>query len=117
LVFGVYWRRASREGVMAGLMLGLGSWLSLIFVPSIVSGWPEWGRSNLNDAVLLGLSLNIAALVSISLWVRRRRPTLPMLLGRRDSLRPVTVGELRRLAMSFIGRERVDLAFANAMDL
>ncbi|MBS3745667.1 MAG: PAS-domain containing protein [Wenzhouxiangellaceae bacterium] len=117
LVFGVYWRRASREGVMAGLMLGLGSWLSLIFVPSIVSAWPEWGRSNLNDAVLLGLSLNIAALVSISLWVRRRRPTLPMLLGRRDSLRPVTVGELRRLAMSFIGRERVDLAFANAMDL
>jgi len=116
LVFGVYWPRASREGALAGLVLGLGSWLLLTFIPSIASGWPNWASLALNDSVLLGLSLNIAGLVSISLWVRRRRPTLPMLLGRRDSLRPVTVGELRKLAMSFIGRERVDLAFANALD-
>jgi len=116
LVFGVYWARASREGAMAGLMFGLGSWLVLIFIPSMLPAWPSWAQPGLNAAVLLGLSLNVAALVSISLWVRRRRPTLPMLLGRRDSLRPVTVGELRRLAMSFIGREQVDLAFANALD-
>src|SRR6056297_1463733 len=116
LVLGVYWARASREGAMAGLILGLGSWLLLIFIPSILSGWPAWAQPGLNTAVLVGLSLNVVALIAISLWVRRRRPTLPMLLGRRDSLRPVTVGELRRLAMSFIGRERVDLAFANALD-
>src|SRR6056297_1733535 len=116
LVLGIYWARASREGAMAGLMLGLGSWLVLIFVPSILPGSPDWMRPGLNTAVLVGLSLNIVALVVISLWVRRRRPTLPMLLGRRASLRPVTVCELRRLAMSFIGRERVDLAFANALD-
>jgi len=116
LVLGVYWRRASREGAMAGLILGLGSWLLLIFIPSIFPDWPEWARTSLNAAVLLGLSLNLAALIATSLWVRRRRPTLPMLLGRRDSLRPVTVGELRKLATSFIGRERVDLAFSNAPD-
>jgi len=116
LVLGVYWPHASREAAMVGLVLGLGSWLMLIFMPSITVGWPVWARPALTDAVLLGLALNLAALIFISLWVRRRRPTLPMLLGRRDSLRPVTVGELRKLAMSFIGRERVDLAFANALD-
>jgi len=116
LVLGVYWRGASREGAMSGLSAGLGSWLLLIFVPSIVAGWPDWAHPSLNDAVLLGLGLNVAALVLISLWVRRRRPTLPMLLGSRDARRPVTVGELRKLAMSFIGRQRVDLAFANALD-
>lgn len=116
LVLGVYWPRASREGALAGVMLGLGSWLLLVFIPSIFPAWPAWAQPGLNGAVLSGLSLNIVALVSVSLWVRRRRPTLPMLLGRRDSRRPVTVGELRRLAMSFIGRERVDLAFANALD-
>jgi len=116
LVLGVYWARASREGAMAGLVLGLGSWLLLVFAPSIFPAWPVWAKPGLNAAVLVGLSLNVFALIAISLWVRRRRPTLPMLLGRRDSLRPVTVGELRRLAMSFIGQERVDLAFANALD-
>lgn len=116
LVLGVYWKRASRTGALAGLVLGLGGWLLLTFLPSILDAWPAWLKPGLNIATLISLTANVAALVTVSLWVRRRRPTLPMLLGRRESARPVTVGELRRLAMSFIGRERVDLAFANVLD-
>jgi len=115
LVLGVYWQRASREGALAGLVPGLGCWLLLVFMPSIWPGWPAALAPGAGTATALGLVLNLAALVGVSLWVRRRRPTLPMLLGRRDGVRPVTVGELRRLAVSFIGRERVDLAFANAL--
>jgi len=117
LVLGMYWRRASREGAMAGLLLGLSGWLLMVFMPSIWAGWPAWLNPGVHTATLLNLGVNLTALVSISLWVRRHRPTLPMLLGRRDGVRPVTVGELRRLAMSFIGRERVDQAFAHALNI
>ncbi|MGK7296939.1 MAG: PAS domain-containing hybrid sensor histidine kinase/response regulator [Candidatus Wenzhouxiangella sp. M2_3B_020] len=116
LVLGVYWHGASREGAMAGLVLGLLGWLLFIFLPSILPGWPAWLMPGLERAALISLGVNVVALIAVSLWVRRRRPTLPMLLGRREGRRPVTIGELRRLAMSFIGRERVDLAFANALD-
>jgi PAS domain S-box-containing protein len=115
LVLGVYWRRASREGALVGLLLGLGGWLLLVFMPSIWPGWPALLTPGVHAATLVSLSLNLAALVLVSLWVRRRRPTLPMLLSDRRNARPVTVGELRRLAISFIGGERVDLAFASAL--
>ncbi|NKI35835.1 hybrid sensor histidine kinase/response regulator [Wenzhouxiangella sp. XN79A] len=115
LVLGVYWRRASREGAIAGLVLGLGAWLLLTFLPSIVPAWPAWLQPGLNTATLIGLGLNLAALVGISVWVRRHRPILPMLLAGREGSRALTVGDLRRLAGGFIGRERVDLAFAGAL--
>lgn len=114
LVIGVYWRGASREGAMSGLVLGLGVWLLMIFIPSILAGWPDWLAASLYRATMLGLTLNMLALVLVSLWIRRRRPVLPRLLGSRGSTRPVTIGELRELAAGFIGRERVDTAFASA---
>jgi PAS domain S-box-containing protein len=114
LVIGVYWRGASREGAMAGLLFGLGVWLSMIFMPSIFADWPGWLEPGLYRATLIGLAGNVAALVLVSLWVRRRRPVLPRLLGSRAA-RPVTIGELRELAAGFIGRERVDTAFASAL--
>jgi PAS domain S-box-containing protein len=115
LVAGVYSKKVCREGAMAGLSLGLLGWLLLVLLPSIVGAWPEWLSPGINRATLISLSANAAALIAVSIWVRRHRPTLPMLLGQRDGRRPVTIGELRRLASSFIGSERVDLAFANAL--
>jgi len=117
LVLGVYWRGASREGALAGLSLGLFGWLLMIFLPTTVGGWPVTLKPTLETATLISLAINLLALVGVSLWVRRRRPTLPMLLSRREPGRAVTVGELRRLASRLIGAERVDLAFANALDL
>ncbi|WP_376691039.1 hybrid sensor histidine kinase/response regulator [Wenzhouxiangella sp. EGI_FJ10409] len=114
LVIGVYWRGASREGAMTGLLFGLGVWLSMIFMPSMLTDWPAWLEPGLYRATLLGLLGNVTALVLVSLWVRRRRPVLPRLLGSRTA-RPVTIGELRELAAGFIGRERVDTAFASAL--
>jgi len=115
LVAGVYWRGASREGAMSGLVLGLGVWLSMIFMPSIMPVWPDWLGAGLYRATLLGLALNVLALVLVSLWIRRRRPVLPRLLGSRGTARPVTIGELRELAAGFIGRERVETAFSSAL--
>ncbi|MDT8408272.1 MAG: PAS domain-containing hybrid sensor histidine kinase/response regulator [Wenzhouxiangellaceae bacterium] len=116
LVLGVYWREACREGAITGLVLGLAGWLLMIFLPSIWPAWPSWLQPGLETATLINLSANVVALVAVSLWVRQRRPTLPTLLGQRAAGRPLTIGELRRLAMSFIGRDRVDLAFAHALD-
>ena len=115
LVGGVYSKTACREGAIAGLSLGLLGWLLLVLMPSVIPVWPEWLTPGINAATLISLLANIVALVAVSIWVRRHRPTLPMLLGQRDGRRPVTIGELRRLASSFIGSERVDQAFANAL--
>lgn len=114
LVIGIYWRGASREGAMCGLLFGLGVWLSMIFMPSIFAIWPAWLEPGLYRATLIGLTGNLLALVLVSLWVRRRRPILPSILGSRAA-RPVTIGELRELAAGFIGRERVNTAFASAL--
>jgi Na+/proline symporter/signal transduction histidine kinase len=115
LVLGVYWRRASREGAITGLLLGLGVWLLTIFLPSIVPDWPVGLQPGVNTATLIGLGLNMAVLVAVSIWVRRRRPTLPMLLGQRKGARALSVADLQQLAGGFIGRERVELAFAGAL--
>jgi len=115
LVAGVYWRLASREGALSGLLLGLTVWLMMIFLPSILEGWPAWLAIGLYRATMLGLALNVLALVLVSVWIRRRRPVLPRLLGSRGSSRPVTIGELRELTAGFIGRDRVDTAFASAL--
>lgn len=117
LVLGLYWPATSREGALAGMALGLGGWLLMTFLPSILPAWPTLLQPELEVATQISLAANLAAVVGVSLWVRRRRPTLPMLLGRRQAAKPVTVDELRRLATNFIGRERVDLAFANALGL
>ncbi len=115
LVLGVYWKRLSREGAMAGLVVGLLGWMLLVFLPSLGIPWPERLSPGVHDATRISLLLNVVALVSVSLWVRRRRPTLPMLLGRREERSPVTVGELRRLATGFIGAERVESAFVGVL--
>ncbi|MDT8438526.1 MAG: PAS domain-containing hybrid sensor histidine kinase/response regulator [Wenzhouxiangellaceae bacterium] len=115
LVGGVYWQRASREGVTIGLLLGLIGWLLLVFAPSIISAWPRVLDPGIHHATAVTLALNVTALVVISIWVRRHRPTLPMLLGRRNALRPVSIGELSRIAASFIGEQRVELAFAGVL--
>ncbi|MFU8877300.1 MAG: NahK/ErcS family hybrid sensor histidine kinase/response regulator, partial [Wenzhouxiangellaceae bacterium] len=115
LVLGVYSKRISREGAMAGLIIGLTGWLLLVFIPSLGVPWPEALSPGVHAATRVSLALNVLALLGVSFWVRRRRPTLPMLLGQRESRSPVTVGELKRLATSFIGAERVELAFAGAL--
>ncbi|HQX58622.1 MAG TPA: sensor histidine kinase [Burkholderiaceae bacterium] len=93
---GMYWRGGTRDGAMAGLLLGFGLWSYTLMLPSIAkSGWlptafleygpwgitwlkPEQlfglsGMDNLTHSLFWSLSANLAAYVVLSLW---RGPTL-----------------------------------------
>ncbi len=92
---GMYWRGGTRDGAMAGLLLGFGLWIYTLMLPSIAkSGWlstdfllagpwgigwlkPEQllglsGMDNLTHSLFWSLSANLAAYVAVSLW---RGPT------------------------------------------
>ena len=93
---GMYWRGGTRDGAMAGLLLGFGLWSYTLMLPSIAkSGWlptaflehgpwgitwlkPEQlfglsGMDNLTHSLFWSLCANLAAYVVLSLW---RGPTL-----------------------------------------
>jgi signal transduction histidine kinase len=88
---GMYWKDATRQGAMAGLLLGFGLWVYTLMLPSLAkSGWlasgflneGPWGMALLKPEQLLGLggmdnlthslfwSLlgNVGAYVVVSLW-------------------------------------------------
>ena len=93
---GMYWRGGTRDGAMAGLLLGFGLWSYTLMLPSIAkSGWlptaflehgpwgitwlkPEQlfglsGMDNLTHSLFWSLCANLTAYVVLSLW---RGPTL-----------------------------------------
>ena len=113
LVFGMYWRSASRAGALAGMSVGLIGWLVLIVLPAVLTDVPGWMQLSVHDASWITLALNISALVLVSLWSRRRRP-LPSNVLVSDK-HQVTIGELRRFAAGFVGQHRVDKAFIGAL--
>ena len=88
---GMYWKGATRQGAMAGLLLGFGLWAYTLMLPSVAkSGWlapgflseGPWGIALLKPEQLLGLSgldnlthslfwsllANVGAYVLVSLW-------------------------------------------------
>jgi Na+/proline symporter/nitrogen-specific signal transduction histidine kinase len=92
---GMYWRGGTRDGAMAGLLLGFGLWTYTLMLPSIAKSgwWPtafleygpwgiEWlkpeqlfglsGMDNLTHSLFWSLSANLTAYVVLSLW---RGPT------------------------------------------
>ncbi len=97
LIGGLYWRGASRQGALAGTLLGALAWAYTLFLPSLVnSGWLQWEGwldagplgigwlrpeqlfgvqdwDRLTHGVFWSLLLNSAAFVLVSM---RRRPRL-----------------------------------------
>jgi Na+/proline symporter len=41
LVFGLYWRRATTQGALASVVLGLGTWLIFVFTPAWSEAFPQ----------------------------------------------------------------------------
>lgn len=41
LVFGLYWARATTQGALASVVLGLGTWLTFIAVPPLAEAFPQ----------------------------------------------------------------------------
>lgn len=94
ILIGIYWRRASRRGAIAGLVAGFAVWIYTLLVPSfVISGWiPEtilspgpFGLEFLGPYHLFGLDMfdhithsvfwsmlaNVGLLVGVSLFDRQ----------------------------------------------
>ncbi|MDP3759146.1 MAG: sodium:solute symporter family protein [Ramlibacter sp.] len=41
LVFGLYWKRATTQGALASIVLGLGTWLTFIATPALSEAFPQ----------------------------------------------------------------------------
>ena len=91
MLAGLYWKGGTRDGALAGLLLGFALWAYTLMLPSVAkSGWMNadfvregpWGIALLKPEQLLGLSgldnlthalfwsllANAAAFVALSLW-------------------------------------------------
>jgi cation/acetate symporter len=68
LVLGVWWKRATREGAIAGILLGLGSgWAYLIYVaPAFMNQTPWLGIDHLRFGIV-GASVSLVAMIVVSL--------------------------------------------------
>ncbi len=91
LLGGMYWKGGTRQGAMAGLVLGFAAWVYTLMLPSLAkSGWmsdailvdglfgnpwlrPEallglTGLDNLTHSLFWSMLLNVGAYVAVSLW-------------------------------------------------
>lgn len=137
LVFGLYWRRANRFGVVAGLAGGFAVWLYALLLPSLRQARgaelatpladflpaPFDSLDPIGQGFLVGITLNTLLLIVGSLLTRARRRDQEQadafVLGA-EAPHPAHPGgdatsrieELRDLVARFIGSERADRAFA-----
>ncbi|MFN4311837.1 MAG: NahK/ErcS family hybrid sensor histidine kinase/response regulator [Ferrovibrio sp.] len=139
LLIGLYWRRAHRHGVIAGLVAGFAMWIYTLLLPSIkgaATGQPmvapltEWLPRPFSayDVILQGfvssVAVNVILLVAVSLLVRPRSRDLEqaaIFVSGGEGLPAAAfaeadhdprIDELRALAARFIGEERAERAFA-----
>lgn len=130
LLIGLFWRRAHRHGVIAGMVGGFAIWFWTILWPTIdpseVAALPPWGPLAWFDPLVrgfvLGMIVNIALLVLGSLlarpMVRDRQQAAAFVGGDEPAAKrapspspPSELDQLRELAARFIGPERAEEAF------
>jgi PAS domain S-box-containing protein len=139
LLIGLYWRRAHRHGVIAGLAAGFAMWIYTLLLPSIkgsATGQPmvapltEWLPAPFShfDAILQGfvssIVANVVLLMIVSVLARPRSRDLEqaeIFVSGGEGLPAATfaetshdprIDELHALAARFIGEERAERAFA-----
>ena len=138
LLIGMFWRRAHRYGVIAGLLGGCMIWACLLLFP-LFGGPHDWlvrfgdlireavsgvlgPLDSLSQAVFASLSVNISLLVAVSYFARRAVRDITQadafVGGERatdmiESDLP-TAKEIRALVARFVGEERAQQAFAEA---
>jgi len=133
LVLGLYWRRAHRYGVVAGLLGGFFVWLYALLLPSLettaaqtapLRAWLPWPLADLDpvgQGFVVGILVNTALLVGVSLMIRAvgadaeqarafvlgAEPEPPVERKPTDAAR---IYELRELLARFIGADRAERA-------
>jgi PAS domain S-box-containing protein len=132
LVLGLYWRRMHRYGVIAGLAAGFFVWFAAILWPTVEHGaallvLPQVGPLAWFDPLprgfLVGLAVNVALLIGVSLLTRaegRDQRQADSFVGDAEPDAPAAepreqardLAQLQELAARFIGEERAAEAFA-----
>jgi signal transduction histidine kinase len=136
LVLGLYWRRAHRLGVLAGLAGGFVVWLYALLLPTLqqsaaapMRGWLPAPLSSLDpvgQGFVVGFTVNILLLVAVSLLVQARGADAdqarafvlggdpaeggPAPLAAQTPADAQRIDELRELLARFIGDERAGRA-------
>jgi Na+/proline symporter/CheY-like chemotaxis protein len=143
LIAGLYWRRAHRYGVVAGILGGALVWTFTMLVPSLPASLVAWRPSAhpitplaswlaldpLTTVAALSLLVNASLFVTVSLLARRTERdevqaeafvanTIEVESARPPNLvRAESFTELRTLAERLIGSERVKRAFSGPVEL
>jgi Na+/proline symporter/signal transduction histidine kinase len=137
LLLGLYWRRAHRHGVVAGLVGGFVVWLYALLLPTLeqsasgdqiapLQAYLPGALADLDpvgQGFLVGILVNALLLVGVSLLVRSvgsdRAQADAFVLGAEPERMPLQppveaarIEELRDLLTRFIGPERAARAFA-----
>ncbi|MBM3545568.1 MAG: PAS domain S-box protein [Alphaproteobacteria bacterium] len=137
LILGLYWRRANRFGVVAGLAGGFAVWLYGLLIPSLQQARgkplatplapflpePLAALDPIGQGFLVGITANTLLLIVGSLLVAPRRRDQEQadafVLGAEAPQRTLAgdaasrIGELRDLVARFLGAERAERAFAD----
>ncbi|WP_284500006.1 hybrid sensor histidine kinase/response regulator [Microbulbifer litoralis] len=133
----LYWRRAHRLGVLAGLVAGYGLWFYCLVLPAVYPGHrllseglfgQDWlrpqqlfgleGLDPLSHGVFWSLLVNLLLFVAVSLLCRplardRRQAEAFVELSEVDKgedldLSDIQVGQLKSLMQPFVGRKRLE---------
>jgi Na+/proline symporter/signal transduction histidine kinase/CheY-like chemotaxis protein len=133
LVLGLYWRRAHRFGVVAGLAGGFAVWLYALLLPTLQQSaaaplrpWlpePLSGLDPVGQGFVVGIVVNTLLLVAVSLLVRARGADAeqarsfvlgaePLPAAAQTPAGAQRIDELRALLARFIGEERAGRALA-----
>jgi len=110
IIFGVYWKRASRAGAFSGLVVGILGWVIFLMLPSLPipqdSGFAVLKLLpvlDFNQGAIATLLMNTVVLVVMSLLMPDQQPTASRQKGRQASDDLLTVEELERIVGRFIG--------------
>lgn len=125
LFAGLYWRRSTKRGAVAGLSTGLAAWALFVLTPELAPTAPllaglsrmllgveELGIDSFSAGVVISMALNAGALVGVSLWVSAgRREDGFRAAGSRQPL-DISVREIRTLLSRCIGPRAAETALA-----
>ncbi|MGE0424307.1 MAG: NahK/ErcS family hybrid sensor histidine kinase/response regulator [Reyranellaceae bacterium] len=137
VLFGLYWRRAHRFGVVAGMLGGFAVWLYALLLPSLqatnggrqsapLQAWMPGPFAELDpvgQGFIVCMLVNTLLLVGVSLLARPlnrdRQQANSFVLGTEPEQHPspvpvaaTRIAELRDLLARFIGPERAERVFA-----